>query len=125
MEMNKTVEAFQAKTRLQWRRWLQKHSQSKTEICLVIAHKNSKVPGIKYAEAVEEALCFGWIDSLTNRRDEHSFYQRFSPRKPASNWSQSNRDRVARLDEAGLMTAEGWRVIEVSKQKGRWEPVTT
>jgi len=122
METNKGIPAFNAKTRQQWRKWLAKYGQSKTEICLIVYHKKSKVKGIHYTDAVEEALCYGWIDSLTHKRDSESFYQRFSPRKPASNWSQSNRDRVALLVKEGLMTEHGQRVIDISKQKGRWEP---
>jgi uncharacterized protein YdeI (YjbR/CyaY-like superfamily) len=122
METFKDVGTVNAKTRLQWRKWLEKNGQSKTEIYLVFYHKNSTTKGIKYAEGVEEALCFGWIDSTSYKRDVESSYQRFSPRKPASNWSQSNRDRVARLEKEGRMTDAGRRVIEISKEKGKWIP---
>ena len=120
METNKGIKVFNAKTRKQWRNWLMKNSQSKTEICLVIAHKNSKIKGIFYADAVEEALCFGWIDSLTNKRDGNSFYQRFSPRKPKSNWSASNIERVERLISTGAMTMHGQQLIDMAKQIGTW-----
>jgi len=122
METFKDVDTVNAKTRLQWRRWLEKNGQSKNEIYLIVYHKNSATKGIKYAEGVEEALCFGWIDSISYKRDAESSYQRFTPRKPASSWSQSNRDRVARLEKEGLMTDAGRRVIEISKEKGKWEP---
>jgi len=122
METFKNVDTVNAKTRLQWRKWLEKNGQSKTEIYLVVYHKNSTTKGIKYAEGVEEALCFGWIDSTSYKRDVESSYQRFSPRKPASNWSQSNRDRVARLEKEGRMTDAGRRVIEISKEKGNLDP---
>ncbi len=85
METNKSVETFYAKTRQQWRDWLQENAQSKTEVCLILYSKKSEKESVDYIEAVEEALCYGWIDSLTNKRDAESRYQRFSPRKPKSN----------------------------------------
>src|SRR5688572_27163085 len=116
METNKGIETFSAKTRLQWRKWLSKNSQSKKEVCLIIPHKKSKLKGIPHSEAVEEALCFGWIDSLANKRDPESFYQRFSPRKPTSNWSKPNIERVEKMQKAGLMTEHGQRLIDIAKQ---------
>lgn len=118
MEMNKGMVTFHAKSRKQWRSWLQKHSQTKAEICLIVAKKSAK--GVHYDEAVEEALCFGWIDSLTNARDGETFYQRFSPRKPTSGWSQSNKDRVLKLQLMGLMTEHGQKLIDLAIQKGKW-----
>ena len=120
METNKGVETFYAKTRVQWRKWLQKNSQSKKEVCLILYNKGSDTKSVTYAEAVEEALCFGWIDSLTNKRDEESRYQRFSPRKPNSNWSKSNIERVERMIKEGLMTEQGQKLIDFAKQKGMW-----
>lgn len=124
METNKGIETFYAKTRLQWRKWLQKNSQSKKEICLIVYNKKSRTESVSYIEAVEEALCFGWIDSLTNKRDSESFYQRFSPRKPKSNWSKPNIERVERLTKEGLMTEHGQKLIELATQQGKWEPIT-
>jgi uncharacterized protein YdeI (YjbR/CyaY-like superfamily) len=123
METNKGVETFYAKTRVQWRKWLQKNSQSKKEVCLILYNKGSDTKSVTYAEAVEEALCFGWIDSLTNKRDEQSRYQRFSPRKPNSNWSKSNIERVERMIKEGLMTEQGKKLIDFAKQKGMWESI--
>jgi uncharacterized protein YdeI (YjbR/CyaY-like superfamily) len=125
METNKGIETFYASTRQQWRDWLERNSQLKKEVCLIIYHKKSKTKSINYSEAVEEALCFGWIDSLANKRDAESSYQRFSPRKPTSNWSKLNRERVERMIEAGLMTKHGQKLIDIAKQTGRWEQVET
>jgi len=122
METNNGVEAVYAPTRLQWRKWLQKHSRTKEEVCLILYHKRSLTRCVSYNDAVEEALCFGWIDSKTNKRDPESYYQRFSPRKPGSSWSASNRERVQRLTEAGKMTPQGLQVVELAKQTGRWDP---
>jgi len=97
METKNGIEAFYAKTRQQWRRWLKKNSQSEKSICLIIYHKKSKTKCIPYNEAIEEALCYGWIDSRADKRDPESFYQRFSPRKANSNWSNRNIERVERM----------------------------
>lgn len=120
MEMNKGVEAFYAETRRDWRAWLAEHGRSKKEVYLIIYHKKSATPGVRYDEAVEEALCFGWIDSLTNKRDAESTYQRFSPRKPTGNWSKSNIERVERLVKEGLMTEHGQKFVDIAKKAGKW-----
>ena len=120
METNKGIEAFHAKTRLQWRKWLEKNCEKKTAVCLIIYHKKSNVKSIYQEEAVEEALCFGWIDSLRNKRDAESVYQKFSPRKSTSNWSEINMNRAKRMIKAGLMTAHGQQAIDIAKEKGKW-----
>ena len=120
METNNGVPTFLAKTREQWRSWLEKNSQKKEEICLIIYHKNSGVKCVSYPDAVEEALCFGWIDSKTNKRDPDSFYQRFSPRKAKSNWSDINKERVKRMINEGKMTEHGQRLINTAKENGSW-----
>jgi uncharacterized protein YdeI (YjbR/CyaY-like superfamily) len=73
-----------------------------------------------YPEAVDEALCFGWIDSLPNKRDENSYYQFFSKRNPKSNWSKVNKEKVAKLIAQGLMQPAGEVMIALAKQNGRW-----
>jgi uncharacterized protein YdeI (YjbR/CyaY-like superfamily) len=120
METNKGVETFYAKNRKQWRKWLEKYGHKKTEVFLIIYKKASTTKSILHTEAVEEALCFGWIDSVKNKRDADSAYQRFSPRKPASKWSKLNRERVERLIKEGLMTEHGQRTIDVAKERGTW-----
>lgn len=120
-ETFKDIEAVYAKTRQQWRNWLQKNSQAKDEVFAIIYHKKSETPSVTYPEAVEEALCFGWIDSISYKRDAESTYQRFSRRKPKSNWSKSNIERVERLIAAGLMTEHGQKLIDVAKQEGNWD----
>jgi uncharacterized protein YdeI (YjbR/CyaY-like superfamily) len=125
MEKNKGVDTLYAKTRQQWRKWLEKNSQKKTAVCLIVYHKKSKTKGVPYTEAIEEALCYGWIDSLANKRDPESFYQKFTPRKPRSNWSQRNIERVERLVKMGLMTEFGKKAIVIAKQNGRWGVIPT
>jgi uncharacterized protein YdeI (YjbR/CyaY-like superfamily) len=120
METNKGIQAFHAKTRLQWRRWLEKNGEKKEAVCLIIYHMKSKTKSIFQEEAVEEALCFGWIDSVKNKRDAESVYQKFSPRRPTSNWSEINIARAKRLIKEGRMTAHGLKAIDTAKEKGRW-----
>jgi uncharacterized protein YdeI (YjbR/CyaY-like superfamily) len=123
METNNSIETFYARTRRDWRNWLETNGETKKAVFLILYHKKSCTPSVNYNEAVEEALCFGWIDSKANKRDTESSYLQFTPRKPKSNWSPSNRERVERLIKEGLMTGSGQKAIEHAKQTGRWEPV--
>jgi uncharacterized protein YdeI (YjbR/CyaY-like superfamily) len=100
MEISKT---FYAPTRTEWRAWLQEHYQSEAEIWLVYYKKESGKPRIPYADAVKEALCFGWIDSNVITIDEESFAQKFSPRKLGITYSQPNKERLKVLLEEGLV----------------------
>ncbi len=120
MELKDGIKTFHAKTRKHWRRWLEKNQVSEKKVWLIIYRKGSKTPSVYYEEAVEEALCFGWIDSKGNKRDEESYYQFFCQRKPKSNWSRTNRQRVEKLVEAGLMTASGQTMIDLAKKTGTW-----
>ena len=100
---------------------MEKNHQSEKSVWLIIYNKKSTTSSCKYEEAVEEALCFGWIDSIAKKRDAESSYQYFSVRKPKSNWSKSNRDRVAKLTALGLITERGQKMIDLAKQTGTWE----
>lgn len=114
------VKTFYAKDRKVWRSWLRKNSIKEKSVWLILYKKGASIKSITYAEAVEEALCFGWIDSKPNKRDDQSFYQFFAQRNPKSNWSKINKDRVEKLIEDGLMTATGLAIIEQAKQNGAW-----
>jgi uncharacterized protein YdeI (YjbR/CyaY-like superfamily) len=111
-----------ASTPAQWRAWLARHGQSEPEAWLVIFHRDCGTPSVRYHEAVEQALCFGWIDSHHRRRDADSSELRFSPRTDRSRWSPANRERAARMVEAGLMTEPGQAAIDRAKANGLWEP---
>ncbi len=100
---------------------MEKNHQSEKSVWLIIYNKKSTTSSCKYEEAVEEALCFGWIDSIAKKRDAESSYQYFSVRKPKSNWSKSNRDRVEKLTTLGLITERGQKMIDLAKQTGTWE----
>jgi uncharacterized protein YdeI (YjbR/CyaY-like superfamily) len=107
-------------TRAEWRAWLEQN-QARTEGIWLIAYKKATgKPRVEYDESVEEALCFGWIDSKGNKLDEERSMQWFSPRKAGSNWSASNKERVERLIGAGMMTPAGLAKIEAAKADGSW-----
>ncbi|MBV1694554.1 MAG: YdeI/OmpD-associated family protein [Hyphomicrobiales bacterium] len=111
---------FTAETRAQWRGWLRAHHKTSSGIWLVTYKKDSGRPYLPYADTVEEALCFGWIDSRPNRLDQSRFMRLFSPRKPKSPWSKLNKQRVEALIERGLMAPAGLAVIEAAKASGAW-----
>jgi len=108
----KVGKTFYAKNRMEWRCWLAKHHQSANEIWLIYYKKASGKPRIPYNDAVDEALCYGWIDSLLKPIDAHKYAQRHSPRKQTSRLSDMNRERVRRLIKAGRMTKAGLVAIE-------------
>ena len=104
VEITKT---FYARNRAAWRKWLEKNHAREKEIWLIFPRKASGRSRVEYDEAVEEALCFGWIDGIAKSIDETQHAQRFSPRKEKSNWTDLNRQRFARLVKEGLMTGAG------------------
>jgi uncharacterized protein YdeI (YjbR/CyaY-like superfamily) len=108
------------KTRLEWRAWLSKHHASEAGVWLISYKKATGKLRIEYAEAVEEALCFGWIDSKPNKLDEERSLLWFAPRKAATGWSRLNKERVERLVAAGLMAAAGLAKIQLAKKDGSW-----
>lgn len=95
------------KDRKEWRKWLVKNHLKESEIWVVYYKKHTNKLSIPYNDAVEEALCFGWIDSIEKRIDEECYAQRFSPRKAKSQWSESNIERMRRLIKEGRMTSAG------------------
>ncbi len=109
----RTAAAFEA--------WLSAHHDSATEIWLKIHKKASGLPTVTCAEAVDVALCWGWIDGLRKGFDDRSFLQRFTPRQSKSLWSQINCDNIARLIAAGRMTPHGLRPVAAAKADGRWD----
>ena len=109
------------KSRKAWRDWLVKNHAASTGVWLVYAKKHSRLPSLTYNDAVEEALCFGWIDSKVNPIDDDFYMQIFTPRKPKSGWSALNKTRVERLLAAGLMTPAGLAVIKAAKNSGTWD----
>ena len=100
-------ETLYVTTREQFRQWLMKNHQKKKEIWLINYKKATRKPSIPYVEAVEEAICFGWIDSTEKSMDAERYATRFSPRKPKSNWTETNKERARRMIVEGKMTEAG------------------
>ena len=120
MKNAKPVNEFYADSRQSWREWLRKNGTRESRVWLLIYKKNSGVPSLTYAEAVEEALCFGWIDSKPNKRDDKSYVQLFARRNPKSGWSLVNKQRVKKLIAEKQMTKKGLEVIDLAKKNGAW-----
>ncbi len=110
-----------AETRAEWRAWLAKNHATAAGVWLVSWKKPTGKPSVGYSAAVEEALCFGWIDSLAKSIDDERSRQLFTPRRAKSRWSASNRERVARLEAAGLMQPGGRAAVEAAKASGTWD----
>ena len=115
------VSAVAVSSVAEWRCWLARNCRSETHVWLVVRHVRSTLPGVRYAEAIGHALCYGWIDSHARKRDPDSFYLRFSPRRPRSRWSRVNRQRAAAMTDLGLMTEHGRAAIERAKATGTWQ----
>ena len=120
--MTTTVQELVMPDARAWRRWLAEHHDESTGVWLVLAKKGTSTPTtLTYDQALEEALCHGWIDGQAGRRDEATFRQRFTPRRSRSVWSQRNVARAERLIGDGRMQPAGLREIERAKADGRWE----
>ena len=112
MEKHKGIEVVYARNRKEWRAWLIKNHTTQKSVWLIIYHTGIETPSVYYDEAVEEAICFGWIDSIAHKRDSESKYQFFAIRKPRSNWSKANRDRAQKMIQKKSMKPAGMAMIE-------------
>lgn len=113
-------EVLAPEERAHWRSWLASHPDRTVGVWVVYLKKSSDLEGPIYEDLVEEALCFGWIDSVTRRVDNDRVIQWFSPRRPGGIWSTLNKERIERLEKAGLMTAAGRQAIDRAKADGSW-----
>jgi uncharacterized protein YdeI (YjbR/CyaY-like superfamily) len=109
------------KTRDEWREWLSEHHNTESEVWLVFFKKETGRPSVEYECSVEEALCFGWIDSIIKKIDAEKYARKFTPRKPDSKWSKLNKKRVAKVMKEGRMTEHGLAKIEAAKKSGLWD----
>jgi len=114
------IKTFYPTNREEWRLWLKTNHSSLKSVWVIFYKKNSKSSTISWSEAVDEALCFGWIDSVKKSIDSEKYIQLFSQRKPQSTWSKINKNKIKQLIENGLMTQAGFKSIEVAKQNGCW-----
>lgn len=111
--------------REEWRAWLEAHHSTEQEAWLYHFKKKAAGKSLSYEEAVEEALCFGWIDGILRGIDEQKYALRYSPRKPRSVWAESNKQRVEKLITEGRMTAAGLEKVAQAKANGEWDAATT
>lgn len=114
----KKIKSF--RTQADFEKWLSKNHSREKEIWLRVYKKASGIPSITTAQALDVALCWGWIDAIRKGFDEQSFLQRYTPRRAKSIWSQINREHIARLTKAGRMTPRGQREVDAAKADGRW-----
>jgi uncharacterized protein YdeI (YjbR/CyaY-like superfamily) len=105
----------------EWEAWLAERHETSTGLWLELAKKGSGIDSVSYAQAVEVALCYGWIDGQARRLDDDHYLQRFTPRRPRSRWSKINRGRAERLIEEGRMQPAGLREVERARADGRWD----
>jgi len=114
------IETYCPKSRTDWRKWLEKNHQLEGSVWLVYYKSATKVDSLSWSDAVDEALCFGWIDSTKKTIDKERYMQYFSRRKQNSTWSKINKEKVATLIQNKLMTKAGFDSIEKAKQNGSW-----
>jgi uncharacterized protein YdeI (YjbR/CyaY-like superfamily) len=115
------AERVQPAGRAEWRDWLAANHATAPGVWLVTWKRKTGRPTVAYEEAVEEALCFGWIDGRVNGLDDERSMQWFAPRRPKGTWARTNKERVERLEAAGLMTDAGRAVIAVARANGAWD----
>ncbi|WP_196888827.1 YdeI/OmpD-associated family protein [Aureivirga sp. CE67] len=118
--MKNNIEDFCPNNRQEWRKWLEKHHNEKDGIWLIIYKQSSKNPNLTWSEAVDESLCFGWIDSVKKSIDSEKYRQYFTKRKPKSTWSKINKEKIQKLSQEGLMTKSGLDIVEIAKKNGSW-----
>lgn len=117
----KKHETFYPETKKQWRDWLIKNHMRNDGIWLIQYNKKSSKPSLSWSDAVDEALCFGWIDSLKKKLDDESSIQYFGKRKPKSTWSKINKQKVEKLTAEKRMSKAGLETITIAKENGSWE----
>ena len=117
---SESIPTFCPKSQKDWRAWLRKNHKSSQSVWLILYKKSANTPTVNWSDAVDQALCFGWIDGKRLSMSDEKFMQFFSKRKPKSTWSKINKEKVERLIQKRLMTKAGYEAIELSKQNGSW-----
>jgi len=105
----------------EWRHWLEENGQTEKGVYLIVYHKKSSTPSVHWNDAIEQALCFGWVDSIAHKRDSESCFLKFTPRNPKSKWGRRNQQRAQKMIDAGLMTKFGQTLIVIAKNTEKWE----
>lgn len=117
-ENNYEIKAF--KNHVEFEKWMSEHQERVPGLWVRFYKKNSGVESLNYEQALDVALCYGWIDSQTKKYDEKSYLQKFTPRRSKSIWSKINTEHITRLIKEGKMKPSGLRVVEEAKKDGRW-----
>lgn len=117
--------SFTPSSQSEWREWLQENHDKEQSVWLIKYKKRSGIPSINWSDAVDEALCFGWIDSLKKSIDHEKYKQFYCRRKPKGTWSKVNKEKVEKLIADGLMTQAGLDAITIAKQNGSWTILDT
>lgn len=120
-EVHEGIPAVRSASLEDWRAWLKTYGEESSSVWLIVYGRDSGTPSVTFHDALEHALCFGWVDSKAVRRDPDSVYLRFSRRNPRSTWGKKNRERVERLTRDGFMQPQGQRVIDAAKTSGTWD----
>lgn len=120
MSINSPINSVHPKSRAEWRKWLEENHTRNEGVWLIMYKKGTGKPRVDYAEAVEEALCFGWIDSKGNKLDDERSMLWMAPRKSKTGWSKLNKERIEKLIKSGLMTSAGLAKINAAKKDGTW-----
>lgn len=120
MSIPNETEIFYPATKDDWRQWLEEHHLNKQSVWVVFYRKHSGRPSLLWQEAVEVALCYGWIDSKKIKIDDETSHQFFTKRKPKSIWSKINKDKVELLMQQGLMSEAGLKSVQLAKDNGSW-----
>jgi len=115
------MKTTELKNRAEWRTWLAANHDKEIEVWLVYYKKETGKASLDYGASVEEALCYGWVDSIIKKLDETKYARKFTSRKDDSKWSPSNKKRVEKLMADGLMTEYGLKKVEAAKQSGKWD----
>jgi len=115
------MKTLYVKTAAEWRNWLARHHDTETELWLIFYKKSTGQPSLDYESAVEEALCFGWIDSIIKKLDEASFARKFTPRKDRSKWSPTNKKRIEKLMASGRMAPAVLARVKAARANGMWD----
>ena len=125
MSSKEEIESFYPTTTHEWRAWLQDNHEEKRAVWLICYKKSSDKPSISWSDAVDEALCFGWIDSVRKSVDEEKFIQFYCKRKAVSTWSKINKNKIQRLIKEGKMTRAGMEIVAIAKENGSWTILDT
>jgi uncharacterized protein YdeI (YjbR/CyaY-like superfamily) len=121
MESKDGIKTLYASSLEEWRKWLCGNCETEKAVWLIVYHKQSKTPSVHWLDAIENALCYGWVDSKAQTRDEESAYLKFTPRNPKSHWGKRNQARAQRMIDKGLMTKHGQALIDIAKTAGKWD----